>query len=275
MARCAVFVLWLFSAPAFAAELVTLVWDGVAPSLKIAVGIERVIKFENTKIQVGVPIEHMGVVSAESNNGVVYLRCSAPFDKTRYRFREKDSGNLFLVDLTCERGLGPLAPVAIVSPDSEENSLAGPPITGQVPRSTVPELPPEIVPPVQYGITTLIRYAMQEVYAPSRLVDHKPDIHRLSFDDSAAPLTIVPGVRVRSRVLGQWRNERLYITAIYLQNLTSQRVDLDPRYLSGRHTWKAAALMNDELTPANTFGDATTLVTVSNRKWTEEARWLR
>lgn len=273
--------LLLFCAPCFSVEPVKIVWDGVAPKINVSVGIERVIRFENTKIQVGVPIDHMGIASAESNNGVVYLRCSAPFAETRYRFREKDTGKIFNIDVSCVSGNTSLAPISIVSPKSdvliggETRHDPNPKMTdgnSQMIEEPFVEPVPE---PVQYGVTTLVRYAMQRTYSPERLVDHKDDIQNISFDSDATSLNIVPGVEVRARILGQWKNEGLYITALYLQNLTGEIIDLDPRYLTGRHTWKASALMNNQLSPANTFGDATTLVTVSKNKWTEDAKWLR
>ncbi len=277
MYRVIALLLLVFCAPGYSVEPVNIVWDGVAPKIKVGVGVERVIKFDDNKIQVGVPIEHMGIASAESNNGVVYLRCSAPFKETRYRFREKESGKIFLVDVTCVSGLGPQAPIAIVSPistnpiEEEINNNLDETLATDIEPPLVEEIPE----PVQYGVTTLVRYAMQQTYSPERLIDHKPDIQTIAFDSDVTSLNIVPGVEVRSRILGQWKNEGLYITSVYLQNMTNEIIDLDPRYLTGRHAWKASALMNDHLSPANTFGDATTLVTVSNNLWTEDAKWLR
>lgn len=116
---------------------------------------------------------------------------------------------------------------------------------------------------------------MQQVYAPQRLIEEVPDIHRVSFSVDADEINIVPGAKVKARVLGQWRNAEHYVTAVYLQNMSVEDITLDPRQLTGRHTWKSAALMNGVLTPANTYGDATTLVAISTEKWIEVVQWLR
>lgn len=240
----------------------TIIWDGVAASIEIAVGVEQVIRFEHPTIQVGVPIEHRGITSAESINGVVYLRSAMAFDKTRYRFREKDSGTIYLIDIAARQGIGQQPPIFLKTPDAvPEHS---PPEVAEAADTSSKTVPALDIEPVRHGITTLVRYAMQQVYAPARLVTPLPDLYTVSFDSTRRRLNLVPGVQVQASILGQWRNEDRYVTAIYLQNMTHEYVDLDPRYLTGRHTWTAAALMNYRLTAANSFGDATTLVTVSN-----------
>lgn len=274
----------LFAKTGLTSSVETVTWTGVPINVVIPVGVERVIKFKHSKIQIAIPMALAGIATAESNRGVVYLRASRPFNKSRFRFREKDTGKIYAMDVTASDESGKLAPIVIVTEDDVDVSeitiepdLPTPvPPEAQLPTNTpIEQVVQAPLPPVVHGYTTLVRFAMQQVYAPERLIESVPDIYRVSFNADVDAINIVPGAKVKARVLGQWRNADHYVTAVYLQNMSAENITLDPRQLTGRHTWKSTALMNGVLTPANTFGDATTLVAISDKKWMEGVQWLR
>lgn len=292
--RCAllVCVLSLFVSTLSYAVEKKITWTGRPFDITIPVGVERVVKFDAERIQVAFPTDLWGIASAESSQGIVQLRTTRPFENVRVRFRNKDNGKIYSVNVTAVAGETDMSPIVVVDevPDELDDPLidtaAKVPGDGAWPAQLPVELPPvssvEVPPvelpepePVNHGITTLVRYAMQNVYAPERLIDELDDVSRISFDGVEREIRLVPGTSVKSRVLGQWKNNDRYITAVYLQNRTNQSIDLDPRNLTGRHFWQIAALMHSNLAPANTFGDTTTLVTISDKKWVEYSEWLR
>lgn len=278
-----------------AAEETKVTWTGRPFSITIPVGIERVVKFNADRIQVAFPTDLWGIATAESSQGVVYLRTSRPFENVRVRFRNKDNGKIYSLNVTAVAGETDLSPIVIVDeiPDQIDDKTTvvnapgtdewegaytgGKPLPARLPNSeetkaaVLAEAEPE---PVVHGVTTLVRYAMQHVYAPERLIDELDDVSRISFNKNAKDISLVPGVNVKSRVLGQWKHNDRYITAVYLQNMSVDEIDLDPRVLTGRHYWQIAALMHSVLSPANSFGDSTTLVAISDKKWVEYSQWL-
>lgn len=277
-----------------AADEKELNWTGRPFDITIPVGVERVVKFNAKRIQVAFPTDLWGIATAESSQGVVYLRSSRPFENVRVRFRNKDTGKIYSLNVSAVSDESDLTPIRIIDEAANDidNSMVPTSIDNQLPvnelgfqevqqlPSEVPSAPVANVPveepePVFHGVTTLVRYAMQNVYAPDRLIEELDDVSRISFDGEERDIKVVPGVSVKSRVLGQWRNNDRYVTAVYLQNLTDTEVELDPRILIGRQYWDIAALMHGVLQPANTYGDSTTLVAISDRKWVEYSQWLR
>jgi len=285
--------------PVFGQGDIEIDWTGEPVDIRIPVNVERVLKFPGNRIQVGYPTDLWGIVSAESSQGVVLLRTTRPLENVRVRFRDKDTGSIYSFNVTAKDGIGRLPAIAVldgnlVGGEDGGNGIDGsliptvatgpvvsggpvvdPRVNGQSAGDAIPQFIPEPEPePINHGVTTLVRFAMQNVYSPERLIEELDDVSRINFDGTDRDIKVVPGVSVKSRVLGQWRNNDRYITAIYLQNTTDTEVSLDPRILTGRHYWDIAALMSSVLTPANTFGDSTTLVAISDRKWTEYSEWL-
>lgn len=280
---------FVVSVQAIASNDKEVVWTGRPFDITIPVGVERVVKFDAERIQVAFPTDLWGIATAESSQGVVYLRTTRPFENVRVRFRNKDTGKIYSLNVDAVVGESDLTPIRII--DESANDIDGSLVESSMqngheseiailPESAVTTEPPvspeeQEIEPVVHGAPTLVRYAMQNVYAPKRLIYELDDVYKISFDGDDRNISLVPGVGVKSRVLGQWKNNDRYITAIYLQNLTNQSVDLDPRVLTGRHYWDIAALMHSVLAPANTYGDSTTLVAISDRKWVEYSKWLR
>lgn len=286
-------VLSVESPPLYASNETRVRWTGRPFDVTIPVGVERVFKFDAQRIQVAFPTDLWGIASAESSQGIVYVRSSRPFDNVRVRFRNKDTGKIYSINVSAVSGESDLSPVVIVDDvDSEiDNKTPAVSVTEHMPENregviegvypsgvaeSAADHPLDEEPePVRHGVTTLVRFAMQQVYAPERLIEALDDVYRVSFSESEQQISLLPGSEVKSRVLGQWKNSGRYITAIYLQNMSEKPVELDPRILTGRQYWQIAALMHSVLTPANRFGDSTTLVAISDKKWVEYSKWLR
>jgi integrating conjugative element protein (TIGR03749 family) len=295
--RYALIILFLHtSVTSMAIADTTLRWRGEPLSIQIPVGVERVIRFDAKKMQVGIPRDLAGIASAESNSGFVYLRAARPFDQKRFRFRDKDTGRIYAIDVTASED-GAFQPVRVVDEMIEEpaDMLIPGQIPGQVEIEAI-EVPdptwsalvdtdilpedgaaapvvPEVHEPVKHPYTTLTRYGMQQLYAPERLITPLDDL--VSVNVVKANLTaLVPGTRVSAQVLGQWRNLDHLVTALVLQNQGTQTVHLDPRAMRGKQFWLTAALIQDWLSPVDEPGDSTGLVVISHQQWTDYP-WLQ
>lgn len=268
----------------------TLRWRGEPLSIHIPVGVERVIRFDARKMQVGIPRDLAGIASAESNSGFVYLRAARPFAQKRFRFRDKDTGRIYAINVTASEG-GAFQPVRVVDemieeptdtlipPETEAIEVPDPTWSALVDTDILPEdgdatpVVPEVYEPVKHPYTTLTRYGMQQLYAPERLITPLDDL--VSINVAKVDLTaLVPGTRVSAQVLGQWRNLDHLVTALVLQNQGTQTVHLDPRAMRGKQFWLTAALLQDWLSPVNEPGDSTGLVVISHQQWTDYP-WLQ
>ncbi|MEM7257300.1 MAG: TIGR03749 family integrating conjugative element protein [Pseudomonadota bacterium] len=268
----------------------TLPWRGEPLSLQIPVGVERVIRFEAKKMQVGIPRDLAGIASAESNNGFVYLRAARPFEQKRFRFRDKDTGRIYAIDVSAREGSA-FQPVHIVD-DMNEPSVPNNPGT-DITTQTDPTwsaladtisvaadgedtdastAPPDIA-PVTHPYTTLTRYAMQRLYAPERLITPLDDLVTVNVSSEVLN-ALVPGAHVSAQVLGQWRNVDHLVTAIVLHNQGDHVVHLDPRAMRGKQFWLTAALIQDWLSPINQPGERTGLVVISHQQWMDYP-WLK
>lgn len=268
----------------------TLPWRGEPLTLQIPVGVERVIRFEANKMQVGIPRDLAGIASAESNNGFVYLRAARQFEQKRFRFRDKETGRIYAIDVSAREG-GAFQPVRIVD-DMSAPSVPNPPATDITPptdptwsaladtnripaggEDTDESAAREDTAPVNHPYTALTRYAMQQLYAPARLITPLDDLVTVNVTRETLN-ALVPGARISAHVLGQWRNVDHLVTAIVLHNHSDQAVHLDPRAMRGKQFWLTAALIRDWLSPVNQPGERTGLVVISQQQWTDYP-WLK
>ena len=272
----------------------TLTWRGQPLSIDIPVGIERVIRFDANKVQVGIPRDLAGIASAESNNGFVYLRAARPFGQKRFRFRDKETGRIYAIDVTASDA-GAFQPVHVVD-ETVEPTIPDPlnigieatvdptwPVQDSLDQDTLDKntlsnhddsaATPVEHAPVAHPYTSLTRYAMQQLYAPARLMTPLDDL--VSVSVRRTELTaLVPGASVSAQILGQWRNLDHLVTALVLHNTSDQVVHLDPRAMRGNQYWLTAALIRDWLSPVNQSGERTGLVVISQQQWTDYP-WLQ
>lgn len=223
-----------------------LAWDK-AP-LQVALGIgpdhERSITFP-AQMHIGVPQEVAPLLRVQTVGRTSYFTALAPFPRTRIVAEDRTTGSVILLDLTASKSNTGTQPVQIVVPSSAAADPAG---------------ADDDAPPVD--MVTLTRFAAQQMYAPRRLTGPHPAIRRVMLD--SAPLDdLYVGGEVRGTPSAQWRGDEFYVTAVVLQNLQAQPVELNPLDVRGR--WHAITFQHGRLLGRGSEADTTVVYLVCDR----------
>lgn len=243
----------------------TLSYTGKPLHVLTPVGGERLIEFRRS-VQVAVPRTLLDSITVESIAGMVYLRAKTSFSKERFRFRDMDSGEVFVLDISAVKK----APsTALVFSDNrntrtiEENPVAN-------------ESREEIAKPKATSKAELTRHVFQQVYSPDRLIQSLHDVQKISISNDAVVTMLIPGEEVRAKPLAQWKSDSgLYATAVQLLNTGGRDVVLDPRRLRSAGHWVTASYISGTLRPHGTNGDSMLLVVVGTKTWEDSTTWLR
>jgi len=220
-------------------------WKKAPIRLELVVGQEQRIEFP-AAVKVGVPASVQGVLRTQGVNGMLYLLAHTPFGSNRLMVRELDSGRIYLFDVTATEDGGPGHPIQIYVTDeqgSEKDQATG----GHEQE--------------QPDFVQLTRFAVQQLYAPARLVKYEPGIVRVPVSRDSVDL--YHGGTVEGVPLVAWRAKGLYITAVKLTNRTEQALTLDPRNLRG--TWLTATFQHHRLFPKGDEADTTAVYLISAR----------
>lgn len=237
-------------------------WRDRPISMHLETGVERLIRFPSP-VQVGIPPDMMGLVQVESASNVVYITAHTDFEAVRFRFRELASGKIYLFNVSASPdGHSSLVQVIDGRTSNDEVSVAAEsnPASEQA----------------NYGYHTLSRFAFQSVYAPERLIKGLQGVREYSIKSKKPLRHLIPGEAVAAVPWKQWRSpDGLYVTAVYLTNLSGVSVALDPRHM--RHSKDAlfTSLMTDHLAPRDALGDSTAMVVISGKPWEDSVQWLR
>lgn len=223
-----------------------LVWDKTP--LQVALGIgpdhERSITFP-AQMHIGVPQEVAPLLRVQTVGRTSYFTALSPFPRTRVVAEDRATGSVILLDLTAARSNNATQPVQVVVP----SAAADPAGSGD-----------EGTPPVD--MVTLTRFAAQQMYAPRRLTGSHPAIRRVMVD--RAPLDdLYSGGGVRGTPSAQWRGDEFYVTAVVLQNLQAQPVELNPLDVRGR--WRAITFQHGRLLGKGSEADTTVVYLVCDR----------
>lgn len=260
---------------------VRMVWSREPLDVVLPVGAERQVAFP-ASVKVGVPVELTGLLRTQTLNGIVYWLADKAFPKTRVQVFEEASGTMYLLDLSAVAD-APASPVEVVN-GSQASALglpvALPPLPGALPMpsaragtgTVLPAAPAAAAPPPEVDYVALARYAAQQVYGPSRLIEPLPGMSRTAVPKRAFPY-LIGGWNVTATPIAGWQHAGgLYVTAVVIENRSTDRVSLDPRRVRG--AWLAAAFQHVTLLPAGADGhaDRTALYVVSRRPFAEAAQ---
>lgn len=238
-----VFLVLLFSFPAFATEVVQ--WENIPLPVTLHVGQERIVDVGKT-VRIGYPATLEGKVRLQSAGGKVFLLANTAFPATRIQLRDTSSGELILLDIQAIQSTSPLEPVQIsYAPQTPATAKTPIPVTA----STEP-LP-----------VLLVRYAAQNLYAPMRTVEALPGVTPAPVRLTKRITTLLPQQPVTAIPLAAWQVNATTVTAIRLQNQSGQRITLDPRELQGQFT--AAAFQHNWLGPRGLAEDTTVVYLVT------------
>ncbi|MDN3519013.1 TIGR03749 family integrating conjugative element protein [Aquisalimonas lutea] len=235
-------------------------WDGTPLAVTVPVGGERLVRFPEDAVRIGVPKRIADKIRVYNNDGIAYFQAHETFAATRVVVEATQGGGAYFLDLQASEGATTADLVVERSGASGSRDSRGDRSTddrdGAGPRDRVHR---------NLDYITLTRYAAQTLYAPSRLRPEAEGIRAVALDDD--PVDLVRGGAVAAEPVAAWRGGGRFVTAVRLTNRTDDPVILDPRELRGR--WLAATFQHGRLQPAGDPADTTAVYLVSERPFAD------
>jgi integrating conjugative element protein (TIGR03749 family) len=238
-----------------------IVWQQTPIDVTLPVGKERMVSFP-ASVQFGYDKNALpdNALRIQNNNGVLYLFAKTEFATQRVQVRLSDSGQIILLNLAAQKGASdtPLdvimaQPTAIPTTTASANGLISP-LASSFPDDTV-------------SYITLTRFAIQQLYAPKRLLVQPPNIFRTPMHTQKTAPLFRDG-SVLAMPLASWRGGNLTVTAVLLRNQLHQSFTLDPRNICG--DWRATSFFPQTvLAPAGNRQDSTTVFLISNKSFAD------
>ncbi len=182
------------------------------------------------------------------------------------------TGEIMLVDIAATpaaEGQAKLEPAKIVA-GAAPSTYYGDTTSTRAPtkRSATSEEEEEDVPPAPRHETpapvALTRYAAQMLYAPLRTVEPVAGISQVRVDRALDLSTLLPVLPVEASVLGAWRLDNSYVTAVKLRNLSAQQLTMNATELIGN--FSTATFQHPYLGARGNASDTTTLYLVTQGK---------
>lgn len=270
---------WLLALGLFAVADVKAVellqWDRIPMAIPLIVGQERIV-FVDQNVRVGMPPQLVGMLRVQSTGGAVYLLASQEIPPTRLQLQNVATGEIMLVDIAATpaaEGQAKLEPAKIVA-GAAPSTYYGDTTSARTSkmRSATSE-EDEDVPPAPRHETpapvALTRYAAQMLYAPLRTVEPVAGISQVRVDRALDLSTLLPVLPVEASILGAWRLDNSYVTAVKLRNLSAQQLTMNATELMGNFT--TATFQHPYLGARGNASDTTTLYLVTQGKGLKEA----
>lgn len=248
------------------------VWDKTPIAFTVPTGQERMISFpEAVTLSNTNPALTTDKVTILADAGTLYIRAKQAFDPIRVEVKLLSSGQIILLDLSSSTSADD-TPIEVVSQRDSHAVQSQRPLlfngAGDVGNTSTKVADPssnelqlaQSKPAVNY--ITLIRFALQQLYAPERLLTQTPAITRVPMYTRKSVI-LFSGASTNAFPLISWRGGDSYVTAILVKNTLPHRVVLDPRAILGN--WQAATFYpSNALQPRGRTGDRTTVIVVSN-----------
>lgn len=230
------------------------IWQKAPIAVTLPVGKERFVTFP-TEVQFGYNINLLptSVLMVENDNQTLYFTAKQSFSMQRVEAK-LSNGEIILMDLNATEGADD-TPIDIVmsKPTSSSSALENTSYAGKT----------------SIDYVSLTRYAVQQLYAPDRLLSASSNITRFPMG-TAHVIPLVYDNSASAMPLASWRGGNLYVTAVLMKNLLNQPLRLDPRLICGN--WQAATFYpQNSLAPrgAPINRDTSTLFVVSDRPFAQ------
>lgn len=231
----------------------TIVWERAPIEVSLPIGKERFLSFPSS-VQLGYDKNRLpdSVLRVENDHQTLYLMARKSFPVTRVEVKLA-TGDIILMDVSSVESDDD-NPIDVVLPKTVQNSD----VSTDTSQGSY-----------DLDYVKLTRYAIAELYAPTRLLTDSSAITRFPMQTThVVPLFYDGSVSVMP--LASWRSSNNYVTALLVKNRLNQSLRLDPRLLCG--SWKAATFFPQETlasqgTPINK--DTSTLFVVSDRPFSE------
>lgn len=256
------------SAPVSAVQ--TIAWDRAAIPVQLIVGVEQMVSFEGPATM-GLP---PGLLSQQVFrhlfvNDTAYWTALQPFKKQRIKVRLDNTGQYLLIDVSAKTRRSPpksSEPLRIVT--KTDTALAS--------DSAAVDASPAQHRREKATMFDVLRYAVQNDYAPARVIDPVTGITRSDLKTSPelrryyrhSDNTFLSFRPVRSYRAAGW-----YVTAIQVTNRSGFELTLDPARLQYtpvkrvngvKNDFIAAAMVVRELKPRGQAQDRTWLYVVTD-----------
>ena len=230
-------------------------WDKKPLKITLPVNKERMITFPSP-VKIGLPAEINSQLRTQINNNTVYWLAHEAFKSQRIEIRAIDGSVIYLVDLQAKnKGASDETIEVIIKTSADKGSDA---TTSQSANLAAKQNSPAYI--------LLTRFAAQQLYAPTRLLNNKHGIHRIPVNRESTTY-LIHGAMISAKPVAAWKKQALYITAIELKNLSRDVISLDPRKIRGK--WKAASFQYTDLHPMGSEYDSSTLYLISERPFHE------
>ena len=230
-----------------------IVWKRAPIKITLPVGKERFVTFPK-EVQFGYNTNLLpsSILQLENDNQTLYLYAKKSFATQRTEAK-LSNGEIVLLDINAKSKADD-NPIDIVLPKTEKS------VDGGVSQD---------VSQLSCNYVTLTRFAVQQLYAPQRLLKESMSITRFPMNTKHSVALFYDG-SVSAMPLASWRGGDYYVTALLIKNLLNQPLRLDPRLLCG--DWKTATFypqttLAPRATPINK--DTSTLFVVSNRPFSQ------
>lgn len=234
-------------------------WKLVPIEIILPVGKEKLITFP-TAVEFGYDKLALpdDAIRIQNNSGALYLLAKRKFPTQRVAVRMTDSGKVILLDLSPEED-AVTTPIDIVAPDNADHSihsivepLANDETDGRAREGTI-------------NYMVLTRFAVQQLYAPKRLINQPGTIYRTPMHTHKTVPLLSDG-SVVAMPLASWRSGDTTVTAVLLRNMLKQVMILDARSLCG--TWQAVTFYpRNKLSSIGTPTDATTAFLITHQSF--------
>lgn len=234
------------------------VWDHTPIPITLPIGKERMVHFPGA-CQVGYDKTRLtdDVIRLQNNNGTLYFLAKKAFAEERVPVKCAN-GTIVLLDI-CAKKCAPTTPLSIVIPDVPTV------VTHDTPHAT--DTTNDSVTPSPITPITLTRFAVQQLYAPTRLLTESEGLYRVPMH-TAKTISLVLDGSFTAKPLASWRGGDYFVTAVLLKNNLPQPLTLHPHEWAGH--WQTATFFpQPQLGARGEMTDRTTVFLVSNRSWSE------
>jgi integrating conjugative element protein (TIGR03749 family) len=247
-----------------------IVWTQTPIPLQLRVNSERMVKF-SSPVRVKPPEElDPTKLRIQSVGGTVYLKALEPFKAARMLVQKFNAstqtfegGQMYLIDLRAQTE-GSNEIVQIIDQTSPQNKTVNSnnQMTTASQQSQVQPIP--MLKTVD--MVTLVRHAVQQMYAPQRLLKKRQGIHQSRLR-KIGKISLYRGGEVSTVPLATWKSGSLYVTAVRVTNEMNIPVELDPRLFRGQ--WRSRTLQHGRVGQKGLETDTTTVYLVSDRPFHE------
>jgi len=242
------------------------VWDKTVIELHMVVGVEQIVIFPSDGA-VGLPaaLANKAMFRTLFTGQTAYWTALQAFENQRIKVR-MDSGEYILLDVSARLEKNPPAETerlqVVMAPEGMMNDRGKGAVSGESGQATLFEV---------------IRYAAQDIYSPSRLVDEVPGIRAIPLGLTGNQNRLYDqGVHKGLVILPYkaWSVNGLYVTAFVVSNEHSHPLQLDNRKVMhvaqthrngvGPH-FLASSFFRHHVQKRGEPGDRTTLFVVTDR----------